>query len=85
MKYNKFKWAGLLLVTLFMTSCTYDANYRAHVIAHRAAYEATRPELEHYINLDTTLSDEDKLSYKGRLDAEDETITSAEVLLGIKK
>jgi hypothetical protein len=53
-------------------------------MAHRAAYSATRPELEHYIELDTTLNAADKLSYKGRLEAEDLMITTAETLLGIK-
>ena len=81
---NKFKLVTLALITLTLASCAYDANFKAHVIAHRAAYNATRPELEHYINLDATLEEADKLSYKGRLDAEDLMITNAEKLLGLR-
>ncbi len=75
------------LIALFtMTSaCTYDANFRSYVMAHRLSHNAQAPHYKGYVDADTTLSPQDKETFKARVTAEDQMISEAERLLGIKQ
>lgn len=80
-KLNKFiAVAGLLLA-----SCTYDANFRSYVLAHRASHDAMAPHYMSYVEKDMDLSPQDKETFRRRAAAEDEMIIQAEKLLGLRK
>lgn len=81
---NKLKKLVLASSLLALGSCNTDANFRSYVMAHRLSHDAMAPQYTSYIDHDTSLSDLDKLSFKRRVDAEDQMITEAEKLLGIK-
>ena len=75
------------LIALFaMTSaCSYDANFRSYVVAHRLSHSAQAPHYTEYVNKDTTLSEQDKVTFKSRVQAEGDMITEAEKLLGLRQ
>jgi len=81
---KNIKRIALVCVAALMTSCTFDANFRAYVTAHDLAYKATRPHYEVLLEADTTTSVADKATIKRRLDAEAKMIADAKELLGAK-
>jgi len=75
------------LIALFTmaSACTYDANFRSYVMAHRLSHNAQAGQYKAYIEADTTLSPQDKETFKSRVEAENQMITEAEKLLGLKQ
>jgi len=83
MKHNRFKQTVLAIVAVFCASCTCTEGFTAYVKAHRLAYNVTAG---HYSVLvsNSNLNPADKATHLRRVQAENEMITAAEKLLGIK-
>ena len=75
----------LALLALSLTSCTFDANFRSYVMAHRINYNVTRQHYTELVTADPSLSESDKALFIRRIDSEEAMIYNAEKLLGIKK
>jgi len=76
----------LILIGLaFLSGCCTDTNFKSYVMAHRLSYNANSLINDKLIQQNAAISEQDKATFKGKLDAEDAMITEAEKLLGLKK
>jgi hypothetical protein len=80
----KLKVLSLLGLSL-LASCQCDTNFKTYVAAHRLSYDANVLLNQKLIQQNPAISDQDKATFAGKLEAEAAMITEAEKLLGLKK
>jgi uncharacterized protein YcfL len=79
----KKKLIPLVMACLFLAGCT-CTEFKAYVIADRLNYNADVALKTSLIDQASNISQEDKDTFKARLQAKEQAITEAEKLLGIK-
>jgi len=75
----------ILIALAFFSGCCTDTNFKSYVMAHRLSYNANALINEKLIQQNPAISEQDKATFKGKIEAEEAMITEAEKLLGIKK
>lgn len=75
----------ILMALAFLSGCCTDTNFKSYVMAHRLSYNANVLINDKLIQQNPAISDQDKATFKGKIEAEEAMIMEAEKLLGIKK
>lgn len=84
LKPRKAGICAAFLSLLFLGACAGDLQFRTYVINDRLQHDVLT---RHYVQLldGSNISEQDKATHMGRLEAKEQQISAAEQLLGIKR